>query len=528
MKLMGTILVIVISFYIYIYIYICMRCIMYVLATVKNINFKSVETIEAAESGKKLTLMVVEGGEQDYITIEPRYGAVQTLLFTFGCGEYTNLRYDVYCHRIEVVDTLLEAVGTHLGWKGVPTYRKNPERYSHLGVFKDVIVTGDQLLLDWGVDNRDITPVLQMITLRKTIDVNNRMGVALGGVSRHIDTFYTSRSGKTQKANVVLTVHKDAYFTVREPKIRYYQPVRAWSLSVSDLPFIEDDTLLTEQLYDSYSMQKVTFSNKSLHMTLVDSFDAYVFKASKDTKIDAEYNLHLYNITTPEWARLPRNSDGCLMNTSLYALSRDRWLSDNELTKLGCVLAREIWSESGKDVSDEDVYPERLIYNNDVPVKSDYEHLFVTPTSNETTSLISLTGGVHPVMYVGKVGAVIDRQGNTYVSVRCFSYATDHNVYVSAMRLDSVMNMPREARVESMGELPDGSYSYEGVNYDEFYIRFPESKYARKFSESYGVPAFPTMYANIYETLPDNLKYLESANCIEEVCEHYYRTVGDE
>ena len=97
---------------------------MYVLATVKNINFKSVETIEAAKSGKKLTLMVTEGGEQDYITIEPMYGEVPTLLFTFGCGEYTSLRYEMYCHRIEVVDTLLKAVATHLGWKGVPTYRK--------------------------------------------------------------------------------------------------------------------------------------------------------------------------------------------------------------------------------------------------------------------------------------------------------------------------------------------------------------------------------------------------------------------
>ena len=500
---------------------------MYVLATVKNINFKSVETIEAAESGKKLTLMVVEGDEQDYITIEPMYGAVQTLLFTFGCGDYTNLRYDVYCHRIEVVDTLLKAVDTHLGWKGVPTYRKNPERYSHLGVFKDVIVTGDQLLLDWGVDNRDITPVLQMITLRKTIDVNNRLGVALGGVSRHIDTFYTSCSGKTQKANVVMTVHKDAYFTVREPKIRYYQPVRVWSLYVDGIPFIENDTLLTKQLYDSYSMQKVTFSNKGLHMTLVDSFDAYVFKASKDTKIYAEDDLHLYNITTPEWARLPRNSDGCLMNTSLYALSRDRALSDNDLTKLGCVLAREIWAEAGKYAADEDVYPERLIYNNDVPVKSDYEHMFVTPTSVECglSSIIELS---QTVAYTCRVGTVIDRKNNNYVSVRYFGFAVNSTPYVSVLRRNAIMDMPRDERVSLLKELTNGDYPNGDVDYDEFYIRFPESKYAYKFSESYGVPEFPTMYANIYETLPDNLKYMTEANCIEEICEHYYRTAGDE
>lgn len=136
-----------------------------------------------------------------------------------------------------------------------------------------------------------------MMTVKETVDVNSNMGAPLGGVFRHIDTFYTSRSGKTQKANVVLTVYKDAFFTVREPKIRYYQPVRAGSLSIGDLPIIEEDTMLTVQQYGNYSMQKVTFGNKS-HMTLVDSFDAYAFKASKDTKIYVEKNLRLYNITT--------------------------------------------------------------------------------------------------------------------------------------------------------------------------------------------------------------------------------------
>ena len=193
-----------------------------------------------------------------------------------------------------------------------------------------------------------------------------------------------------------------------------------------------------------------------------------------------------------------------------------------ELDKLGCVLAREIWVESGKDVSDLFVYPDTLIYRAGVPVKSDYEHKFVTPTSIETPSLISLTGDVHPVMYVSRVGAVIDRQGNAYVSVRCFSYATNHNVYVSAMRLNTLMDMPREARLEAMEKLPSGIYSYEGVDYDDYYIRFPDSEWAFSFSNTYGVPAFPAMYSAVYDSLPDSLRDMESANCIEEVCKHFY------
>ena len=505
---------------------------MYVLATVKNINFKSVETIEAAKSGKKLTLMVVEGGEQDYITIEPMYGTVQTLLFTFGCGYYyySNLGYyDVYRLRIEIVDTLLNAVAAHLGWKGVPTYRKNPnDRCDHLGVFKDVTVIDDQLLLDWSVYNHNSTPVLPMITVKGTIDINGRMGTALGEVSRHIDTFYTSRSGETQRANVVLTVYKDAFYTVCEPKLKYYQPVQVGSLSLSDLPRINDDTLLTDQLYDSYSMQKVTFSDKSLHMTLVDSFDAYVFKASKDAKISAENNLHLYNITTSERARLPTNFDGCLMDTSLYALSRDRELSDNDLIKLGSAIAREIWAEAGKHVTDEVVYPETLIYCNGVPVKSDYMHIFATPTSIEC-SLSSIIKIPQPVAYTSRVGTVIDTKNNYYVSVRYFSYAVNCVPYMNVARQNAIMDMPQDERLSLLDKMTNGDYPYGDVDYDEFYILFPESGYARRFSESYGVPSFPTMYANIYGTLPDNLKYMEGANCIEGVCEHYYKTVvGDE
>jgi hypothetical protein len=84
------------------------------------------------------------------------------------------------------------------------------------------------------------------------------------------------------------------------------------------------------------------------------------------------------------------------------------------------------------------------------------------------------------------------------------------------------MNLPREARLEAVEKLPSGSYSYEGVDYDEYYIRFPESRWASRFSNTYGVPAFPAMYSTVYDSLPDNLKSMESANCIEEVCEYLY------
>lgn len=499
---------------------------MYVLATAANMSFKSVETIEKARVIEKVT-MVVEEDNSVFITIEPNYGAVNTLLFTFGCGEYSNLRYDVYCHRIEVVDKLIAAVYTHLGWKGVPTYENDPEHFNHLGVFKDVYVEEDQLLLDWGVDTRKKKAIIPTMILNEVIEVNATRGKALGGESVHVEKFYTSWTGKTQKANVVMSVYKEAFFTVSDPKISYYQPVRVRGLVFADLPFIEIDTTFTKQMFDSYSMQKVTFRNKSLHMTLIDSFDAYVFKSSKDTKFYAEKNLCLYNITVPEWARLPMNSDGCLMYTSLYALSYDRELSDNELAKLGCILAREIWAESGKMITDEVVYPETLIYSNGVPVKSDYEHLFVTQTSGDTR-LNALIGSPQVIAYTANVGTVIDKKGKNYVSVRHFEYNVNNTPYVSCSRLNNIMDMPRDARLEVMEKHPSGSYSYEGVNYDEFYICFPETKHAMKFVEEYGAPAFASMYANMYDNLPDNVKILENACSIEEVCEYYYMTIPDD
>ena len=88
--------------------------------------------------------------------------------------------------------------------------------------------------------------------------------------------------------------------------------------------------------------------------------------------------------------------------------------------------------------------------------------------------------------------------------------------------------MDRDERFKLMEMHPSGSYTYKGLDYDETYIKFPESKYAWMFSEANGVSSFPTMYANVYDKLPDNLKNLESANCIENVCEFYYTSeAGD-
>ena len=499
---------------------------MNVLATAANMSFKSIETIDSAIITDRLT-MVVEEDNSVFITIEPKCGAVNTLLFTFGCGEYSNLRYDIFCHRVEIVDSLLKAVYTHLGWMGVPTYEKDPEHFNPLGVFKDVYVLNDQLLLDWGVDTRKRKPVIPTMIIKDTIDINASRALPLGGESIQVEKFYSSWSGKTQRANVVMSVYREAFFTVSDPKIQYYQPVRAESLTVGDLPFIESDTTFTKQLYDSYSMQKVTFRNKSLHMTLIDSFDAYVFKASKDTKFYAENNLRLYDITTPEWARLPINSDGCLMYTSLYALSYGRELSDNDLAKLGCILAKEIWAESGKMITDEVLYPETIVYSNGVPVKSDYEHMFVTPTSGECR-LNAMIGSPQVIAYTANVGTVMDKKGKNYVSVRHFEYNVNNTAYVSAMRLNSLIDMPRDARLSMLEKLPDGSYSYEGVNYDELYICFPETTYAMQFIEEYGAPAFASMYANMFDSLPDNIKILEHACSIEEVCKHFYMTIPED
>ena len=495
---------------------------MHVFATAANMSFKSIETIDEAIIAERLT-MVVEEDNSVFVTIEPTYRAVNTLLFTFGYGEYSNLRYDIYCHRVEIVDKLLSVVYTYLGWTGVPTYEKAPEHFNPLGVFKDVYVVDDQLLLDWGVDTRKKKAIIPTMIIKETIDINASRALPLGGESVQVDKFYSSWSGKTQRANVVMSVYREAFFTVSDPKIQYYQPIRAGSLNISDLPFIEDDTLLTNQLYDSYSMQKVTFRNKSLHMTLIDSFDAYVFKASKDTKICAENNLCLYNITTPEWARLPMSSDGCLEYTSLYALTNARELSDNDLAKLGYILAREIWAESGKMITDEVLYPETIVYSNGVPVKSDYEHMFVIPTSGECR-LNAMIGSPQVTTYTCSVGTVMDKKGKNYVSIRHFVYNVNNTSYVSCSRLNSLIDMPRDARLSMLEKLPDGSYSYEGVNYDELYICFPETKYAVKFIEEYGAPSFANMYANMYDNLPDNVKILEHACDIEAVCEYYYIT----
>ena len=494
---------------------------MYVLATIENLSFKSTETVDTISRLGKLTT-VLGSNPKVAITIEPKWEQMPTLLFTFEDGQYLNLHPDIFCHRIEIVDTFVKLVDDTFGWKGVPTYQMQGRNYSPLGVFKDVFVDGDQLLLDWGLDTRKTKPVKSMLTLQETVKINHARGHVLGGESNHRETFYTSWSGKTQKDNVTLSVYREAYFTVCEPKIEFYQPVRVWGLVFKDLPFIEDDTLFTKEMFNSYSMQKVTFRNKDTHMTAISSFEAYVFKANNATEFSAEDGLCLYKIDVPEWVMLPVNSDGNLTYTSLYALSYEVELSKSALDKLGCVLAREIWAASGKEISDMVVYPETMIYRAGVPVKIDYEHKFVTPTSNESQSLTHLTGEVSPVMYLGRVGTVVDRRKNAYVSVRYFNYATNHVSYVSTSRLNNVMDMPRDARLGLMEKHPSGTYMYEGVDYDELYIRFPESLWAHLFSSSYGVPAFTAMYSNVYDRLPDNLRSLETANCIEEVCEFFY------
>ena len=499
---------------------------MHVLATAANMSFKSIETIDKAIIAERLT-MVVEEDNSVFVTIEHNYGAVNTLLFTFGSGEYSNLRYDTYCHRVEIVDSLLKAVYAHLGWVGVPTYEGDPEHYNPLGVFKDVYVVDGQLLLDWGVVTRKKKAIIPTMIIKETIDISASRGEALGGESIHVEKFYSSGSSLPQKASVVMSVYREAFFTVCAPKISYYQPVRVLGLVFADLPIIVYDTTFTKRLYDSYSMQKVVMTSKSSHMALVDRYDAYVFIASKSTKFYAEKNLRLYNITAPEWARLPMNSDGCLKHTYLYALSYDRELSDNDLAKLGCVLAREIWAESGKMITDEVVYPETVVYNNGVPVKSDYEHLFVTPTSGECR-LNAMIGSPQVMSYTCSIGTVIDKNGKNYVSVRKFEYNVNITPYVSCSRLNSLMDMPRDERLTMLEKLPDGSYSYEGVDYDEFYISFPETKYALKFIVEYGAPSFADMYANMYDNLPDDLKSLETSSSIEEVCEYYYMTIPDD
>ena len=501
---------------------------MYVTATIGNISLKSTECVDTIKETKKLTMELCSDPTVT-IEVEPKKDKLATLLFTFEGGTPRSLHHDISCHIIQIVDSLVKLVDRNFGWRGLPTYKLGESKFSPLGIFKNVYVDGDQLLLDWGLDTTESKAVRPMLTLREVVEVNGYKGHVLGGEFNNREVFYTSWSGKTQKANVVLTVFKEAFQVVNEPKIEFYQPVNIRDLSFKDIPFVDDSTLFTQGLYNSYSMQRVKLGGKGKHMTLVDDFDAFVFKSYSDAKMSADVGLHLHEVVAPEWARLPVGCDGSLPYTSLYALSYDGVMSSSMLDKLGCVLARELWNETGKTISDYVVYPETIIYRAGVPVKYDYEHKFVTPTSNETPSLINLTGGSCPIMYMGKVGTVIDRSGNDYVSVRYFNYATNQKRYVSTQHLNAIMNMDRDERFKLMDKHPSGLfYTDEGLVYDEIYIKFPESKYAWMFSTTNGVASFPTMYANVYDKLPDNLKSLESANCIEEVCEFYYTSeAGD-
>ena len=494
---------------------------MYVTATIGNISLKSTECVDTIKESGKLVMELCSDPTVT-IMVEPKKDKLATLLFTFEGGTPWNLHHDISCRRIQIVDSLLKLVDCNFGWKGLPTYKLGESKFSPLGIFKNVYVDGDQLLLDWGLDTTKPKEVRPMLTLREVVEVNGYKGHVLGGEFNNKEVFYTSWSGKTQKANVTLSVYKEAFKVVNEPKIDFYQPVNIRDLVFNDIPFVSDSTLFTRELYNSYSMQRVKLGGKGKHMTLVDDFDAYVFKSYKDAKMSADDGLHLHEVVAPEWAKLPVGSGGSLPYTSLYALSYDDVMSSSMLDKLGCVLARELWNETGKTISDDVVYPETIIYRAGVPVKYEYEHKFVTPTSNESPSLISITGGSYPLMYIVKVCTVIDRSGNDYISVRYFNYATNQERYVSTQHLNAIMNMDRDERFKLMEKHSSGAYSYEGLDYDEVYIKFPESKYAYLFADANGVPSFPTMYANVYDKLPDSLKSLESANCIEEVCEFYY------
>ena len=500
---------------------------MYVTATIGNISLKSTECVDTIKETKKLTMELCSDPTVT-IEVELKKDKLATLLFTFEGGTPWNLHHEISRHRIQIVDSLVKLVDCNFGWKGLPTYKLGEAKFNPLGIFKNVYVDGEQLLLDWGLGTTKPKAVRPMLTLRETVDVNGYKGHVLGGEFNNKEVFYTSWSRKTQKANVTLSVFKEAFQVVNEPKIDFYQPVNIRDLVFNDIPFVSDSTLFTKELYNSYSMQKVKLGGKGKHMTLVDDFDAYVFKSYKDAKMSADVGLHLHEVVAPEWASLPAGSDGRLPSTSLYALSYDDVMSSSMLDKLGCVLARELWNEIGKTISDVVVYPETIIYRAGVPVKYEYVHKFVTPTSNETPSLISVTGGSYPFMYTCKVGTVIDRSGNDYISVRYFNYVTNQERYVSTQHLNTIINMDRDERFKLMEKHPSGSYTYKGLDYDEIHIKFPESKYAWMFSDDKGVSSFPTMYANVYDKLPDNLKSLESANCIEEVCEFYYTSeAGD-
>ena len=361
-----------------------------------------------------------------------------------------------------------------------------------------------------------------MITLKETVNVNGLRGHVLGGESNHRDTFYISRSGKTQKDTVTLTVYSEAYNTVCDPKIDYYQPIRASGLVLDDLPFIVYDTMFTVEMFDSYPLQKVTLRDKGKHMADVNSFDAYVFQTNKTTVITSDPRLCLYEVVSPDWAMLPMGSDGSLKNIKMFALTYNDKLTDSELDRLGCVVAKAIWQESGVDVSDMVGYPETLVYRSGVPVKSDYEHLFVTPTSTETQSLVNLTVGYLFFMYIGRVRTVVDSKMRQYVSVRYIDYLVGRSGYVSLTHINDVMDLPRSERLLHMDVQQSGSYTYKGADYDEFYIRYPDTPYAKTFGMEFGIPSFPSMYANIYDSLPDDLKNLESAETVENVCAYYY------
>ena len=124
---------------------------MYVTATIGNISLKSTECVDTIKESGKLTMALWDNPAVT-ITVEPKKDKLATLLFTFEGGTPWNLHHDISCHRIQIVDSLVKLVDCNFGWKGLPTYKLYESKFSPLGIFKNVYVGGDQLLLDWGHD----------------------------------------------------------------------------------------------------------------------------------------------------------------------------------------------------------------------------------------------------------------------------------------------------------------------------------------------------------------------------------------
>ena len=162
---------------------------MYVTATIGNISLKSTECVDTIKESGKLVMELCSDPTVT-IMVEPKKDRLATLLFTFEGGTPWNLHHDISCHRIQIVDSLVKLVD-NFGWKGLPTHKLGEAKFSPLGVFKNVYVDGDQLLLDWGLDTIKPKEVRPMLTLREVVEVNGYKGHVLGGEFNNKEVFYT-------------------------------------------------------------------------------------------------------------------------------------------------------------------------------------------------------------------------------------------------------------------------------------------------------------------------------------------------